>query len=276
VPAVTLAPGEERERCLYLPGQNTEEAWIRRIELVARDGLHHALVAKATEERTDEIDCFGLPEIEMDDYRNVPEPIFGSSTQVTQEVVELPDGVAVPLPAAQPLVVDYHLINTTDADQQGELWINLEFMDSSEEPEPARLYAMSAIVNIAIPAQGTQTLTTTCTFPADANLLSLTPHMHSRGRAFSASLLGDVETPLLDTTRWENPETTWFQPEVAVRAGDALRFSCSWENDGDTDVGFGASADDEMCVTFGYHWPADDLLWRADYDADACTSTSGP
>ncbi len=277
VPAVTLAPGEERERCLYLPAANTEDAWIRAIELVSRPGLHHAMLVKAHveaggEARTDEEPCFGIPEDVMADYTNVPEPIFASSTGVTEESIHFPDGVAVPLPANQPLMVNYHLLNTGDAEITGELFVNLHFADPATEPEAARLYAMGSLLGIDIPAHGEQTLTTTCTFPRDASVLSLTPHMHQRGRAFAAEKVHDgVATELLSTDRWSNPETAWFAPPVEVSAGDGLRFTCSWTNDGDEPVGFGPTADDEMCMVFGYHWPADDLLWRADYDEEACT-----
>src|SRR5688572_1768987 len=97
VPPVEVAPGAEVERCLWLPGTNAADAWVSRLELVARDGLHHAMVVKAPEERSAEEDCFGLPEALMDDYSEVPEPLFASSTQVTEQTVEFPEGVAVPL-----------------------------------------------------------------------------------------------------------------------------------------------------------------------------------
>jgi len=272
VPPVELQPGEERERCLYLPTTLAADAWVSRISMVARDGLHHAMLVKAPEERTDEEECFGLPEALMEDYLNVPEPVFASSTQVTEDSVTFPDGVALPLAAGQPMMVNYHLLDTTDAPLTGELWFNLEFLEEGATPEAARLYVMANITAIDVPAQGEQTLTTTCTFPADANVLSLTPHMHAHGRSFEADLVrgGDV-TPLLSTTGWSNPETTWFDPGLTVSAGDGVRFTCAYTNDGDTAITFGPTADDEMCMLFGYHWPAEDLVWRADYDASACT-----
>ncbi|MDP2315644.1 MAG: hypothetical protein Q8P41_22290 [Pseudomonadota bacterium] len=272
VPAVELAAGEERERCLYVATPHDADAWVSRIELVARPGLHHAMLVKAPEARTDEEDCFGIPEALMDDYTSVPEPVFASSTQVTEEAVAFPDGVALPLAAHQPMMIDYHLLNTGDEPMTGEVWINLHFREADDEPEAARLYVMANITGIDVPAQGEQTLTTTCSFPSDATVLSLTPHMHAHGRSFTASVVSPAgETPLLDTTRWENPETTWFDPTLAVSAGDAIRFTCAYTNDGDEPIGFGPTADDEMCMLFGYHWPADDLLWRADYDPSACT-----
>jgi hypothetical protein len=274
VPAFELAGGTELERCLQLKAPHTERGLITRIELVARPGLHHASVAQTDRDLADgEVDCeIGIPEELMSDYQSVPEPLFASSTQVDQETVAFPEGVGVPLEAGQQLVLNYHYLNTQADAVQGEVYINLHFADDPEGMEEANLFAFSNVVNISIPAQSTHTLTTTCTFPADARLLTATPHMHQLGTGFTVNHYDGQQAGelLLDSPGWEAPETVWFDPPYEVSAGDGLTFSCAWTNYTDEDVHFGPTGDDEMCTVFGYYYPGDGLLWRADYDTEHC------
>jgi len=277
VPAFEVAGGSELERCVYMKAPNTERGMITRIELVARSGLHHTSVAKSQIVFDDgESDCeIGIPEELMSSYSDVPEPIFASSTQVDAEDVSFPDGVGVPLEAGQQLVLNYHYLNTQVDDIQGEVYVNFHFSDAPEALEEAHLFSFSNVLNISIPPQSEHALTTTCSFPEDAALVSATPHMHQLGVGFMVrhtapeADIADGEV-LLDSPGWEAPETAYYDPPHPVAAGDGLTFTCTWRNPTDEDVHFGPSADDEMCTVFGYHYPGTGLLWRADYDTEHC------
>jgi hypothetical protein len=274
VPVFDVPAYTELERCLFVDAPASGH--IARIELVARPGLHHTSVARSPQDypQGHEEACeIGIPEELMGDYDQVPEPLFASSTSVHHEDVAFPAGIAVPLLEGEQLVIDTHTLNATDQATQGEVYINLHFAEPQDVEHDAHLFTFSNVMNVRIPARSRHTLTTTCTFPDDAVLVTATPHMHQLGAGVQVWRNdGDQDVELLvDSPGWSAPDTVWFDPPVAVSAGDGLTWSCTWENPGSEPVHFGPTADDEMCTVFGYHAPADGLLWRADYDTDNCT-----
>lgn len=261
---VFLQPGEELERCRPMPAGNTEEAVVTKIELFAGPGLHHAFVAKSPAGLlTEEEECFGFPEAAMEGY-NIPEPLFASSTQVEHELIEFPDGVGVPIEAAQELIFDYHLLNWTDAELQAEVYLNLHFAQDPASTEKAGLYVMGNIGDVAIPAGSEASLTTTCPFPKDVDVFSLTPHMHAMGTGFHAERISTGEV-LMETDTWDSPASAYFDPVQHFAAGDGMTLTCSWANPTEQDAFFGSTSADEMCFLFGYHWPADGFLFLSEY-----------
>lgn len=275
LPSFELGPGEEVEGCKSMRATNLEGGAAVRMELAGRRGLHHAVVWKTNTALEDfDVPCFGVPDQIMQGF-NIPEPLFASSTQVTEEVLEFPEGVGVEFDAEQWLVFNYHYINTTDDPILAEAFLNVEFAPEEElaDLEYAGFYAFGAISNISIPAGGTQRLTATCPFPSDVNLFSITPHLHQLGTGFEVSLSdgeGPIGDPLLTASGWYNAETQYLTPAAPLSAGEGLTFTCEWSNPTDRYVDFGQTTEDEMCFVFGFAWPLAGYYFAADYDG-ACT-----
>ena len=269
----TLEPFEEIERCRFLKTSNLEAGHVTRIELKARKGLHHAFIAKVDKDFEDDtIPCFGFPDEVMQGL-SIPEPIYASSTQVPEETIDFPEGVGVSLGASQQLVFNYHYLNTRPEPIEAEIYMNLYFADPGAQVETAQVYVFGNIGGIDIPAQGQQTLTTTCTFESDVNVVTLTPHMHALGTGFTVKRYdGTAASDLLyETNTWDNPATQLFDPPLAMTAGQGLTFTCEWTNDTDRNVKFGQTADDEMCFVFGYVYPAPDPILRLDLNEGCVT-----
>lgn len=265
----TVEPYTEMELCRYLKTDNTTAGQVVRMELIGRDGLHHAFVTKSAQDLPDgEEGCFGLPDAAMQDYSDVPEPLFASSTQVSTETVTFPEGVGVNLSANQQLIFNYHYLNVTDEPIEGEVYLNLYFADEGDQIEPANLFVFGNMSSIHLPPGETTSLTSTCAFDEDTNIFSVTPHMHALGSGFSFTRDATDEV-LLQTEGWSNPETLYLDPTISVSAGETFTFSCEWTNMTDEEVGFGATSADEMCFAFGYHWPATEMYWRSEYNG--CT-----
>lgn len=253
-----LAPGEEVELCRWMKAGNEEAAAITRIELSAPQGLHHSLVSKAAEAHDPGTEpCFGFPEEVMRGF-SIPVPIFASSTQVSEEVLALPEGVGIDIDPRQQLIVNYHFLNATGEEIVPELYLNLHFAEPELATQKAGFYGFGNIDDIEIPPHGTQRITMSCPFPAGGDLITATPHMHQKGVGFKA-FLHDGTGPtdvLVEAGDWFAPETTRFDPLVPLSPGDDVTFTCEWENPTDRTVRFGETSDHEMCFLFGFFTPA--------------------
>jgi hypothetical protein len=59
-----------------------------------------------------------------------------------------------------------------------------------------------------------------------------------------------------DPFKWDEPETTTFATPFSIPTGGGLDFECSWNNTTTGNVGFGESANDEMCFFWAYYYPS--------------------
>jgi hypothetical protein len=123
-----------------------------------------------------------------------------------------------------------------------------------------------------------QSITTECDLPSNVNVVTMTPHLHSRGSHFSAWRDGeDGEEFLYEQQGWFDPKTQVFSPVVNFGSADKLRFTCEWENDSDQYVRFGETSDDEMCFAFGHYYPAFESLFGIDgYGCEEIENTTEP
>ncbi len=271
----TVKPQSERERCRFLKAPNTGPGEIVHVKMKGRKGLHHVFVMKVASDYPDgEVPCFGIPDQAMQGI-DIPEPIFASSTLVTQEEVSLPQDVAIHLDPGQQLIFDYHYVNVTTQPMTGEIYLNLDFAPAGTKVIPAKVFVFGNMDGIDIPAHGKQTLKTTCTFPKDEHVVSVTPHMHQLGTGFEIQRFdGQQDTGVLyQTSSWDDPKTTVFNPVQDFGAGQGITFTCNWANPTDTAVKFGQSYDDEMCFVFGYFYPATQKLLELDITG-GCTQDS--
>jgi hypothetical protein len=251
-----LDPGQEREMCRYLKLETSERLWVRRFELSATAGLHHTnVLAVKTAVADGEEPCFGFPDDLMTNALTAqPRQLFGSSSQVSQQVIELPEGVAVRLEPGQQLMFNYHYINLGTAALSPEVRLNLYAVPESSVRHPATAWIL-ANTDIHIPPRQGATLTTECRFPFEVQLVSLAPHMHSLGSRLRAEWLGGPRSGelLFETTRWDDPSAAIFDPLLLFPVGQGIKFTCEWSaNTREHEITFGERYEDEMCIVFGY------------------------
>ena len=272
IDAFTLAPGEEVEKCVTSKAPALTGGMVQRIELAARPGLHHAVVYKVNQDLDpEEVDCFGVPDNAMEGFA-IPEPLFASTSQVTEESLDFPEDVGVAFEAGQQIIFNFHYINVTPEPIEAEIFINLHYADEDQEIEEARFYAFGNMGGINIPAGHRQRLTSTCAFPSDMNVFSATPHMHRLGTGMDVALnQGGEVVPVLSEEGWEGAGSAYLTPPASVTADDTITFTCEWENPTDTGVSFGQTYGDEMCFVFGFVYPAPAPVWGFDYN-DVCVT----
>jgi hypothetical protein len=54
---------------------------------------------------------------------------------------------------------------------------------------------------------------------------------------------------------WEEPATVQHDPPFTVPSGGGFRFTCQYDNKSNNTVGFGESANQEMCFFWAYYYP---------------------
>src|SRR5688500_1611072 len=166
----------------------------------------------------------------------------------------MPAGVAMPLKARQRIKFDMHYINTTSQPKPGKAMLNIHLAQGQYERASA---LVSFHVGINIPANGTQTVTGTCTPGAGAKFFAMTTHTHKRGTL--ATIKRQSGEELVRSTDWEFPDSKhWLQPPyLTFGANERFTYSCTFQNDRNSVVRVGTSAEaNEMCMAITYFFPA--------------------
>ena len=149
-----------------------------------------------------------------------------------------------------------YLYNTTGQEMTGTSGTLVQTIDESEVVHQAEM-VFAGSVAIAIPPQSTDSSSGWCTFPQDATIMTVWPHMHQYGTHM------DVvhETAGGDVTLHDAPfnfaeQLNYPIPETQVKAGETVRVRCSYMNTSDSLVTFGDSSNQEMCFAGLYRYPA--------------------
>lgn len=258
---IAVDSGDENTQCIITRLGNPDPIHVGMIRNVISSSSHHMIVYRTndTEERNTPFDC--TPFLET------LNPEAGAPLMVTQkheDELRLPDGVAFTLDANQMLRIELHFINTTPA--KGEVTATTAFhtMDETQYQHEADFLFIGS-PDISIPARSTATLGPMFfKVPAeyaDSNFFAITGHTHQYGtdvRVSTAANKSDVGTPVYDVPgwKWDEPETVQHDPTFKVPEGGGFNFSCDWENTSDRSVGFGESANQEMCFFWSYYYPS--------------------
>jgi len=264
----TMKPTEEATKCVLLQLQNPSPIRVDRIRTRLGRGSHHLIIyrSSATVTQPSAYPCSPFTEILMGP--TVPMAI----TQVREETIALPPGVAHELAAYQMFRLEVHYLNYFPEDITTEVEVSFDVVPDDQPTAKADVMFYG---NLDVWVPRGKTVTTPwkqLDVPTGLSVFSLTGHTHSLGTAFeverstSASLPGTRVYPPPDAPfDWEEAPTARFDPALAFTApGDGFRFRCTWHNDTERDVGFGESATAEMCFFWAYYWPSQGPIVRFD------------
>lgn len=261
-----VAPGKEVHVCreVVLPGDGALE--IGKLEHEYGAGAHH-LLAYRSSTPADKVSA------DVFDCGDIPGPLF-YSTQSAAESTAFPAGVGVKFTKGEVVRLELHYLNTTSAETEPEVKLNLWFAESQLTTEAGSFFMYDR--DIAVPAHGAATTRMHCEIPSDISIMSILPHVHSRGTAQRIYLSGkglDAPKLILSSKGYSDLETRSFKDApIEVKAGQALDFECDYQNDGDLGVVEGPSkTENEMCMILGDYYP------RLPSAAEWCTMVgSGP
>lgn len=265
---IMVDPSVEDTMCVVKGLGNDRDIKVGRFENQLGLSSHHMIVYRVAEqeERLEPFAC--TP------FVDVLNPDNGAPLAVTQraeETIQLPPGVGVSLPAGQMIRIELHFINATD--EVRELVSTSTFVELPEsefEQEADFLFIGNPDINLpAAPpepqmpevfTQGPSYLPMPAEL-AGINIFAITGHEHQWGIDVQVSLAtgaDDEGTSIYapENFLWDEPETTYHDPPVQLPEDGGFRFSCSWQNFSDEEVGFGESVNDEMCFFWAYYYPS--------------------
>jgi hypothetical protein len=263
---VTIGPidvpaGVEKTQCIEKKLGNVDAKWIGRLRTHTMGVSHHMIVYRmaGTVEQPTPFDC--TPFVETLDPAN-GSPLM--VTQIPEETLTLPYGVAFKIDPDQMVRIELHYINTTDSDMSVAGDATFDVMPDAEFKYEAG-FLFIGNPDIMLPPMQETTLGPSW-FPmpqelADVKIFAMTGHEHRFGTDVEVDQL-DSETGTPNTIysypswSWDTPPVKTLDPPLAMPAGSGFSFTCKWNNTSTTQVQFGESANDEMCFFWSYYFPS--------------------
>ncbi|MEM9190229.1 MAG: hypothetical protein AAGF12_13675 [Myxococcota bacterium] len=258
---VTVNGGVEDTRCVVKRLSNDAPIRVGQITNDLGSNSHHLIVYRVndTEEQLEPFPC--------DPFTDTLDPSRGSPLTVTQkafETITLPPGVAFTLEPNQMIRLEMHFVNYTA--EPAEIASSATFVTMPEsEFEHEADFLFIGNPDIDIGPRSPYTLGPTY-FPLPAelegvNFFSLTGHTHQHGtdvQIATATGAGDTGNSVYNVSGWlwDEPDTVYHDPPFQVPAGGGFRFTCEYMNTSNSRVGFGESANDEMCFFWAYYYPS--------------------
>ena len=242
-----LEPGEEKTVCVFLDLPSDVDLDVIKLEQRNAGYAHHFILFRGGSAHAP-----GVGECPTTLFVQHP-PIFPGTRN--QPSFAMPAGVAIPLAKRQPLILQLHLLNAGDEPVVEELKINIHAGDPSASYERAGVVGGSDF-DFRIPPGQMYTATQRC-YLGPMKLFALTSHSHSRTISFDIrASLSATGMPIYHNTSWSEPEVGQYDPALELPAFSWLEFSCTWFNETTSTITYGETAEDEMCMFFGYYYPA--------------------
>lgn len=262
--SVTFGPlevpaGTEDTRCVEVRLGNVDAHWVGRLHTKLSGVSHHLIVYRSrnTEEITEPFPCTPF----LDTLKDTTTPLMVS--QIPEETLELPYGVAFSIEPDQMVRLEMHYVNATEEPLTVQAEATFDVMpDEIFQYEADFLFIGNPDIDLP-PGPGTLG-PTWFELPwelQDINVFAMTGHTHRFGTNVYVEHLEHADAPAMpvyDFTNWdwEEPEVAKFAPELAMPQGAGFRFTCEWNNTTGQRVGFGESANDEMCFFWSYYYPS--------------------
>jgi hypothetical protein len=262
---VAVAPSQESTQCVWLRLSNDAEIKVHQMHNALSASSHHLIVYRDdldTTEQPTPVPCQPFTGALNTTGRIFPIMV----TQKRDEVLTLPQGVAYTLAPHQMIKIEMHYLNATDAAIQATATTDLFAAEPTAIRDEANFLfigtpdislapnAMTEVHEFFNPSRASLNLDT-------AKFFAITGHTHKFGLSVE---IGTAETPSGPVTEvyapatflWNEPETTMHAPPFQVPSAGGFDFTCRYYNNSSTTVGFGESANDEMCFFWAYYYPS--------------------
>ena len=259
---LTVAPSEERTQCVVKRLGNDKAIHVNRITNTMGNGSHHLFVYKTTdsEEQLEPFECQPFVDILSPDKVTL---LMISQTQ-GGDTLQLPPGVGLEIGADQMIRLELHYINASTSSREVSSTVTFEEMPESEVEYAANLLMMGnndiELEPGAAATLGPQFIATPASLNG-VNFFGFSGHQHKFGTGVevaTANAAGEQDTVVYAPPNfvWSEPPIEYLDPPIQVPEGGGFRFSCQWDNTSTALVSFGESANDEMCLFYGYYYPS--------------------
>jgi hypothetical protein len=241
----SLMPGQETYRCrrVVVPA----DMYITAFRAVAPVGTHHTVVTLSDSGPLGDYDCnAGTLDFKM---------LYASG--VGTDDLAFPAGVAIKVKAGQRVNINLHLFNTSDQVLTGSSGVKVKTVAAAQVTAEAEMF-FGGTFNLNIPSGAAPVVQTgSCTVTHDYNLFGLWPHMHQYATHQKVVLTrAAVPMTLLDDAfTFVEQRNYLLATPLAVKVGDQIQVTCTYQNNSGTTIRFGDSSDAEMCLTGMYRYP---------------------
>jgi Copper type II ascorbate-dependent monooxygenase, C-terminal domain len=250
---------EEHTKCVVKRLGNPTSMHVGTVHNVLGKGSHHLIVYRVndTVEQTTPFDC--------KPFTDTLDPTKGSTLMISQkedDALVLPEGVAYTLEANQMVRLEMHYINPNAGTinvQSTTTFIPIE--DAKFKDEADFLFIGTPDIDLKVGEKktiGPMHITLPPEYD-DVNFFAITGHEHQWGTNVVVSTAlskTDPGTPVYDVKNWLWSEPATVQGNFKLPKGGGFNFSCSYDNRSGQQVGFGESANDEMCFFWAYYYPS--------------------
>ncbi|MFO0614355.1 MAG: hypothetical protein U0414_17340 [Polyangiaceae bacterium] len=250
--------GTERTQCVTKRLGNMSTIHVGQIHNELIGVSHHLIVYKstATQEDPNPKDC--------QPFADTLSSGAGGPLMITQkhdELLTLPSGVAFNLDPNQMIRLEVHYINPTAATASIQANATFYAMPEGEfQNEAGFLFAGNTAIQLA-PNQ-TKTINKFIGMPSDLvgkSFFGFTGHVHQMGTNVVVGMGSSPQSldPVYDVPNfaWNEPPTVYHDPPKVLGAGQGFDLTCDYDNTSNYNIGFGESANDEMCFFWAYYFP---------------------
>lgn len=282
---MTLEPGTERQTCkLVLAGEDIN---FNSGDGIFTDGSHHATVWRTSHTDTiptvntqgqtldtmaGPVDCLSSGDFNGTGVITAGHSVLADPKMEAALEHALPDDVAFKIAKNDVLLLNFHMANLTDHVAHACYKQNLPSIPDDQVKQEAGLIFFYNTF-ITVPAKSTATADMACPVTQDINVVTAVSHMHRRGSGYTATLLdgdpiagGKEVQKLYQSPEWNEPVADIFNPPLALKAGQWIRWECDYENSEQRDVSQGQATTDEMCMFVGSYWPRNAGWERCGFD----------
>lgn len=258
---LSVLPGQEDTRCVDVSVKNAAAIKVHSMHNKLSNGSHHLIVYRVSSVTSESLTPTPCQPFAGTLTGGGTTPIM--ITQKKDDSLTLPDGVAYTFAANQFIRLEMHYINTTDAPIDITATSEFVTMPAADVKNEADFLFMGT-PDINIPAGQSQTIRRFLkmpTFLANANIFAITGHTHKMGTDMQVGYSNGFMMPITSVYKptafnWDEPDTTFATPPFKIPANGGFDFQCSYTNTSGGTVGFGESANDEMCFFWAYYYPS--------------------
>lgn len=171
-------------------------------------------------------------------------PLFASGTASAE--LSVPAGSSFEIPKGTQLLVQLHLLNSTESEVSGDIAINMH--TTTKTDSLAGIYGLGTTV-ISLPPSQTSSVHNDCVMSESVDVFAVFPHMHTHGTSltFESGPDADHLVKQYEINPWNFGEQFIAPKTLTLNAGDLTRVTCNYNNPTDGTITFGESTLDEMC-----------------------------
>lgn len=258
VPPFPVPAQFEREFVIRMEVGNKEDIYVNSFKSLCRPGTHH-LIAYGYEDEKDP----NHPPVGVMRDQNLPDGrgnlslTSGSDamyylTQVPDYELNLPEGVAIKIPAESTVDINSHYFNLTDQLQFGEVFLNFNTIPKEQATETLVIDDVDNEENLFLPKGETTDIDYTERMRERTEIRMMISHMHKRGVQFDVYKVGGENDGELVYVSYDyqHAPTKFFDPPLVIEEGEGLRTKVRYYNNSNRDIRFGVTSEDEMGILF--------------------------